>query len=427
MKSEDYILNESQEINMGEQATNWVQKVYWAFPAFRHRNYRLYFVGQLISLIGTWLQTVAQGWLVLQLTHSAFWVGTITAISTLPALIFSLLGGVIIDRFPTRNVLLFTQVASFVLATTMGLLTIFNIINLWSLTFIALLIGVVNAVDMPGRQAFAVEMVGKEDLHSAIAMNSGIFNSARVIGPALAGILIATIGVGGAFIVNGFSFLAVIVALWMMRINSAVHEVHANPLKAIKDGLQYAFAHKLIRLLLLYAAIVSIFGWSYTTLLPVIAEQVFYQDAAGLSTLYVWAGFGALLGTLLISSIAKRFNPLTFIFMGSLIFCFGVIAFSFITDFRWAMPFMFLSGLGLIMQFATMNTTIQKSVEDSLRGRVMSLYTLMFLGLSPIGSFEIGIVAQYFGSMFAIRIGAVVVLVFSLYIYFYSKQFDSLK
>ncbi len=394
-----------------------LNKFYRAFPAFRHRNYRLYFIGLLISLIGTWLQTVAQGWLVLQLTHSAYWVGVITALNTLPALFLSLFGGVIIDRFPKKRILTLTQFFSMILAIILGLLTIFNLVNLWSLGVIATLMGVVNAIDMPGRQAFAVEMVGKEDLHSAIALNSGIFNSARVIGPAFAGILIASFGLGWAFILNGLSFLAVVVALAMMRIDEKVHEVHPSAIQAIKDGLKYAYRHKLIRALLLYAGVVSIFGWSYTTILPVVVEQVFHKDVSGLGVMYMAAGSGALFGTVLISSLAKRVNPIIFIFVGCIIFSSALITFSFVNTWVFALACMFFSGLGLIMQFATMNTAIQKSVEDHLRGRVMSLYTLMFLGLSPVGSFQIGVVAEYMGSMFAIRIGAIIILMFSVVLF----------
>lgn len=394
-----------------------LSKFYHAFPAFRHRNYRLYFAGLLVSLIGTWLQTVAQGWLVLQLTHSAYWVGVITALNTLPALFLSLFGGVIIDRFPKKKILTLTQFCSMILAITLGVLTIFNLVNLWSLGIIATLMGVVNAIDMPGRQAFAVEMVGKEDLHSAIALNSGIFNSARVIGPAIAGILIASFGLGWAFIFNGLSFMAVVIALAMMHVREKVHIVHSNAILAIKDGLDYAYHHKLIRYLLLYAGVVSIFGWSYTTILPVVAEQVFYKDVSGLGVMYMAAGSGALLGTVLISSIGKKIDPIVFIFIGCIIFSSALIGFSLMTNFIFALPFMFLSGLGLIMQFATMNTTIQKSVEDHLRGRVMSLYTLMFLGLSPLGSYQVGLIAEYMGSMFAIRIGAIIILMFSVVLF----------
>lgn len=402
-----------------------LSKFYRAFPAFRHRNYRLYFLGLLVSLIGTWLQTVAQGWLVLQLTHSAYWVGVITALNTLPALFLSLFGGVIIDRFPKKKILTLTQFCSMTLAIILGLLTIFDLVNLWSLGIIATLMGVVNAIDMPGRQAFAVEMVGKEDLHSAIALNSGIFNSARVIGPAIAGILIASFGLGWAFIFNGLSFMAVVIALALMHVTEKVHIVHSNAILAIKDGLDYAYHHKLIRSLLLYAGVVSVFGWSYTTILPVVAEQVFNKDVSGLGVLYMAAGSGALLGTILISSIGKKFQPITFIFSGCLIFSFGLIGFSFTSDFVSSLPFMFLSGLGLIMQFATMNTTIQKSVEDHLRGRVMSLYTLMFLGLSPLGSYQVGLIAEYMGSMFAIRVGAIIILLFSAALFMNRKHLQN--
>lgn len=420
-KQEEFIIDESPELSVGENP-DWIDKFNEAFPAFKHRNYRLYFGGQLVSLIGTWLQNVAQGWLVLQITHSAFWVGTVTAIGTLPIMFFALFAGVLIDRFPKRKVLMIAQFSAMIFAVTLGLLTIFGVVTLWQIILIAFLLGLVNSIDMPGRQAFAVEMVGKEDLHSAIALNSGIFNGARVIGPAIAGILIASIGTGGAFILNGLSFMGLVVALRMMNVQDKVHEVHSNPFRAIKDGVSYAYHHKLIRTLLLYTSIVSIFGWSYTTIMPVVAEEVFHKDASGLGTLYMVAGLGALIGTVMVSSVSRKMNPIVFIFSGAIIFSISLIAFSFMDNFAASLFFMFFSGLGLIMQFATMNTTIQRSVEDSLRGRVMSLYTLMFLGLSPIGSFQIGLVAQHMGSMFAIRIGAIFILIFSILLFTQRKK-----
>ncbi len=421
-KAEEYIIDESPEISIGEDP-DWIERFYAAFPAFRHRNYRLYFGGQLVSLIGTWLQTVALGWLVLQLTHSAFWVGTVTAIGTLPIMFFALFGGVLIDRYPKKNILIIAQFSSMVFALILGFLTVFGAVTLWQIIVIAFLLGLVNAIDMPGRQAFTVEMVGKEDLHSAIALNSGIFNGARVIGPAVAGILIASIGTGGAFILNGFSFMGLVVALQMMKVTEKVHSVHPNAVQAIKDGLHYAYNHQLIKTLLLYTGIVSVFGWSYTTIMPVVAEEVFHKDASGLGTLYMVAGLGALIGTVLVSSVSKKMNPVVFIFSGAIIFSLSLIAFSFMNNFAASLVFMFFSGLGLIMQFATMNTTIQRSVEDSLRGRVMSLYTLMFLGLSPIGSFQIGLIAEHMGAMFAIRVGAIVILVFSILLFMQRAKF----
>src|SRR6185437_7149335 len=268
-EEEEYILNESPEISVGERG-GWISGILTAFPALQNKNYRLYFGGQLISLIGTWLQIVAQGWLVLQLTNSAFLIGLITALSTLPTLFLTLFGGVIVDQFPKKIILLFTQSAAMVLAFILGVLTVLNVITVWEIGLIAFLLGSVNAIDSPARQAFVSEMVDKEQLPSAIALNSGIFNAARVIGPSVAGLLIALIGTGGAFIVNGISYIAVIIALVIMRTSSNPVRKKINAIKAIREGLKYSFSHPIIRTLILFTGVSSIFGWSYTTVMPVI-------------------------------------------------------------------------------------------------------------------------------------------------------------
>ena len=413
----ELIRAESPEILYEDESQDLLKKIIKAFPAFKHRNYRLYFTGQLISMIGTWLQTVAQGWLVLELTHSAFWVGTVASLGTLPGLFFSLHGGLIVDRFSRKKILYFTQYSSLFLAVLLGVLTVLHVVTLWEIILISALLGAITAIDLPARQAFSVDLVGKEDLHSAIALNSGLFNAARVIGPGVAGLLIALFGTGGAFILNGLSFLALVIALNIMSIKETVHAVHPNAIKAIKEGISYAFTHRIIRTLLIMSSIVSIFGWSYITIMPVVTEKVFGKDASGLGILYMASGLGALLGTFFVSSVSKKVSSSMFIFLGGIIFSLSLIVFSYTTNFNLALIFMFLSGLGLILQFAIMNTSIQRHVEDSLRGRVMSLYTLTFLGLAPLGSFEIGIIAEHFGSMFALRMGAIIVLVASLYFF----------
>lgn len=424
LSTEEYIVNESNEINLGE-APNWTQKIFSIFPAFRSHNYRLYFIGQLISLIGTWLQTVAQGWLVLELTNSAFLVGVVTAMGGLPTLFFALFGGVIVDRFEKKKVLLFTQIASAVLAILLGVLTVMHLINIPIIIILSFLLGLVSAVDIPARQAFAVELVGKEHLSSAIALNAGIFNGARVIGPTVAGFLIALVGTGGAFILNGLSYIAVIIALILMHVKEFVPKTHPHPLKAIQQGLHYAFTHETIRILLIFTAITSVFGWSYTTVMPVVAKQVFLMDVAGLGYLYAATGLGALMAAVLVSANSRKVSPIVFILGGNAIFSISLILFSFTNNVYIAMPLLFLAGVGLISQFSTINTSIQHLVPDEIRGRVMSIYVLMFLGLTPVGSFQIGYIAEHFGSQFAIRLGAVIVLLLGVVLYFYRNKISN--
>lgn len=414
---EDYLINESAEIAVGE-SVGWSDRILSAFPALKSRNYFLYFLGQLVSLVGTWLQIVAEGWLVFELTHSAFYVGLDAAAATIPTLFLSLFGGVIVDKFPKKKILIFTQAASMVLAFILGLMTVSNVINVWYVITLAFLLGIVNAIDSPARQSYVVELVDdKKYLASAIALNSGMFNTARVIGPTVAGLLIAAFGSGIAFILNGLSYIAVIIAL--MQINTTDRVTHSNlhPIEAIKQGLQYAFSHTTIRLLLVIASVVSIFGWSYGTLMPVIATDIFHLNASGLGYLYAVAGTGALLGAIFISSFSHRFNSLSIIIGGNILFSFCLFLFTFTANIYLGSFLLFLIGFGLVAQFSTNNTVLQHVVDDSMRGRVMAIYTISFIGLAPIGNFEIGWVAEKFGTELAIRSSALIVLVFGIYLF----------
>lgn len=412
---EEHIIDESPEISVGESPV-WVQALGTAFPALGNRNYQLYFSGQLVSLIGTWLQIVAQGWLVLKLTNSALLIGLVAAMATLPSLLFTLHGGVIVDRFPKRRILIFTQVSAMVLAFILGVLTLLNFINVWEISILAFLLGAVNALDAPARQAFVPEMVGVEQLPSAIALNSAAFNMARIIGPGVAGVLIATVGTGGAFMLNGISYIAVIVALFQMRVTEVNHPQKSNALQAIREGFVYSFTHPIIRMLIIFAGVGSVFGWSYTTDLPLIAQNEFHLGASGLGYMYAATGIGSLLSAFLIAFFSKRFRPMVFIGGGSLIFAISIILFSFTHSLKLALPLLAMSGLGLLGQFAMMNTRIQSLVKPGLRGRVMSIYVFMFVGLTPLGNFEVGWVSEKFGTMAAIRWNAVVVILFALYV-----------
>lgn len=415
-RTEEYIIDESAELSIGELAW-WSSNFFKAFPAFRHRNYTLYFSGQLVSMSGTWLQVVAQGWLVLQLTHSALWVGIISAISAFPVLVFTLFGGVIVDRFAKKKILLFTQSAALILSLIFGLLTVFNLINIWQIAVLVFLMGIVTALDIPARQSFVVEMVGKEDLSSAIALNASIFNSARVIGPSLAGFLIAFIGVGGAFIANALSYLAVLIALLYIHTQHALPRSHPNPLQSLKDGITYAFGHPAIRTLLLVITVLSVFGWSFSTMLPVVAKNVFSQNAEGLGYLFAASGLGAVCATIAFSVLSKKVSPLVFIIGGNFLFSLFLFLFTYSLTFPVALCMLFVAGFGLIAQTATINSTIQHMVDNRMRGRVMSIFTVMFIGMSPLGSLQIGLLAQQFGPLFAIRVGAFIVLCVGVFLF----------
>ena len=406
----EYISEESPEISVGE--IPYLSKIFTVFPAFRSRNYLLYFSGQLISLIGTWLQTVAQGWLVFQLTNSALLLGVVTAIGSLPMLFLSLYGGVIVDRFPKRKILIFTQTSSMILAFALGILVVLHMINVWEICVLAFLLGVVNAVDSPARQSFVPEMVGKERLSSAIALNSGIFNAARVIGPTIAGFLIVLVGTGGAFILNGISYIAVIIALFAIKVPNFVQRHQLNPVAAIKEGLNFSFGHPVIKNLLILIGIVSVFGWSFTTVLPIIARNIFHLGAAGLGYLYAATGLGALCATILVSATSKKVSPAKYIFGGNFLFAIAIFLFTLNINFILCLIFLFFAGFGLLIQVTTLNSTIQNIVTHELRGRVMSIYVLMFIGTTPIGSFEVGWLSDRFGTSFAIGLGAIIVFIF---------------
>jgi MFS family permease len=418
---EEYVVSESPEISVGEN-TGWIKQVSLAFPALQNKNYKAYFSGQMISLIGTWLQIVSQGWLVLQLTNSALQIGIIAALSTLPSLFLTLFGGVIVDQFPKRKILLATQTASMILAFTLGILTLAGLVTVWMIGITAFLLGIVTAIDSPARQAFVSEIVTKEQLPSAIALNSGIFNAARVLGPSVAGVLIALIGAGGAFLVNGLSYIAVLVALLWMKVELPAERKKLHAIEAIKAGIIYSFAHPIIRTLIIFTGVSSVFGWSYTTLMPLIAQNTFHLGAAGLGYMYAASGLGSLLATILIATFSKKISAEIFILGGSILFAISLILFSYTTHLLPGLILLFLTGLGLLSQFAMMNTVIQSLVISEMRGRVISIYILMFIGLTPVGNIGAGWMAEHLGLEVTMRTGALVILVFSSVILYYRNK-----
>jgi len=417
---ESYLIDESPEISIGE-SENWTGKLLNAFPAFKHKNYQLYFFGQLISLTGTWLQIVGQGWLVFELTKSAYMVGLITAIGMLPILFFALFAGVIIDRYPKKKLIIIVQVLAMCCALALGILTVLGTISVLQIAILAFLLGTTDALDKPARQAFVVEMVGKKDLSSAIALNAGIFNSARVIGPAIAGILIALYGTGWTFILNALSYVFVILAMSQITVQEVSHESNLSPIEAVKEGLSYSFSHSVIRTLLIFTAISAIFGWSYATLMPVVIADIFHQGASSLGYFYGATGLGALVSTVLVSTLSKKVDPLRFVIIGNTLFAISIIFFTITFYLPLALFFLFLAGLGLIMQFSTINSMIQHVVSDHIRGRVMSIYVLMFMGVLPIGSYLMGFLAEHFGPAFAIQSGSCIVLFSGIFIFLQKK------
>jgi MFS family permease len=392
------------------------------FPALSNKNYRFFFFGQAISVIGTWMQIVAQAWLVLQFTTSPVVLGVIAAMATIPSLLFSLFGGVIVDTFNKKKILYITQVANMTFAIALGVLTYLDIINLVMIGAIAFLMGTVNAVDAPARQAFVSQIVSKDQLPSAIALNSSLFNAARAIGPAVSGILIYTVGTAMAFILNGVSFLFLIIALSFIQYNEVVTRIASKALHAIRDGVKYSFTHPLIRVLIIFTGMLSIFGWSYSTIVPLIAKQKFHLDAKGLGYMYTATGLGSLLATYFVGAFSRKVSPTIYVIGGNVLFSVSLILFSLTTQLSFALPLLFFMGMGLLSQAATINTLIQTSVRNELRGRVMSLYVLMFLGFAPFGNFEVGFLSEHFSIRTALIVNAIIILSFGILLFSYRNR-----
>jgi MFS family permease len=376
------------------------------FRALRHRNFQLFFGGQLISLIGTWMQTLAQAWLVYRMTHSAVLLGSVAFASQIPVLFLGPLAGIVADRHRRYRIVIATQAAMMIQAFLMAALTLTHVINVAEIFALAFMLGVCTAYDIPARQSFLVEMVGPEDLMNAIALNSSMFNSARIVGPAIAGLLVAALGEGMCFLLNGLSFIAVIGGLLLMKI----HSPRPNPpgstrWQQLKEGMQYAYHNVAMRSLLLLLGVISMVGMSYMVLMPIFADKVLHHGARGLGLLMTATGFGALLAALWLAR-RRHVHGLDRV----VAWCcagFGVtlVMFGLSRNFVLSLVILVPAGFTLMVQMAATNTLIQSIVSDGMRGRVMGLYTMMFLGMAPFGSLWAGFLAQHFGAPTAIMFG----------------------
>jgi MFS family permease len=384
-------------------------RIHWrnTFSAFRHRNYRFFFFGQLVSVIGTWMQTVAIGWLVYDLSRSAFTLGWVKFLSAIPITLLTLLGGAVADRMEKRRVVVFTETAAMVLAFVLAALVFSGVIKIWHIALLGLLEGISDAFDIPTRQSFVVEMVGKDDLMNAIALNSSLFNGARVFGPALAGVLIGIIGVAGCFFLNGVSYVAVVLAYLAMRL-PAIKPVADR--KSIwheqLDAWRYVISHRTIRAIIALVAIFSLFGWPYSVLLPVFAREVLQTGASGYGFLMTANGLGALFGALTLASVGDSPHKRKFFYGGLFGFCAMLVGFAQSKIYWLSAAALAGAGFFMIIFFATANTSVQIRVPDELRGRVMGIYALAFLGLTPFGSLLAGAVARLTNAAFTVTLGA---------------------
>jgi len=368
-----------------------------------------------ISLIGTWIQQVAQSWLVFHLTNSAFLLGVVGFLSSIPIFVLALFGGVLADRLNKRNILILTQTAFMLLAFALAILTQFKLVTPLQIMLIALLNGIVMAFDAPARQSVVVELVGKRHLFNAIALNSVAFNSSRIIGPAIAGILVATIGMSGCFYINGVSFLAVLVALWTIKINKGKN--YYQPKGAwedLKEGLIFIKNHRLILALVSIVAIVSLFGVAHIILMPIFANDVLKVGIKGLGVLMSVSGCGALVGALLLARLGDFNYKGKFLSFSSFIFSLSLIAFALSKTYWLSLAAIFFVGGTSVTSVALVNTLLQTKVEDKFRGRVMGVFMITFAGFMPFGNLIAGSLAQGLGVSFAVSAGGSICFMFFL-------------
>ncbi|MCE5314876.1 MAG: MFS transporter [Armatimonadota bacterium] len=399
--------------------------------AFRHRNFTLYWIGQVISFTGTWVQTVAQGWLVLKLTGSALDLGIVGAANTFPVLLLGLPAGAIADRLDKRRVVIVTQTLAMMQAFALAALTFAGVIRVWHVIVLAICAGAIGAFDNPIRQSMLVELVdgNKDDILSCVSLSSTAFNGARVLGPALAGVTLVAVGIANCFFINAISYIAALIALLMMK---PMHSPSKNAqsgamLSQIWDGLSHAWKNELLRDLLLMSAISGVFGSQINTVMPVFADKVFRMGPKGLGVLMAAIGIGALFGAVINTVLGHRFRQRTLVFFGGLLCAASLLAFSRSGYFHLATVFLALTGLGTMLFMTVSNTIIQEAAPDSLRGRVISVRIFVLTGLAPVGALLIGFLAERFGVQNAVTILGAASLASAIYFTLRSKAIRSFE
>lgn len=385
------------------------------FRAMQHRNFQLFIGGQLVSLIGTWMQTTAQLWLVYKLTNSAALLGLYGFANQIPILLLASVGGYVGDRYNRLYGVIATQTVSMILAFVLAALQLTHILREWEIILIAFLVGIVNAFDVPIRQSLFVQMVGKEDLPNAIALNSSIFNGARVVGPAIAGFAIAWIGEGWCFFLNGVSFLAVIGALLAMRLSHEKPQPsEESPFRAFLQGFRYAMSDVPVRSVLLLLSVLSLFGLQYSVFLPIFADGILHGGAKGMGFLMSSAGVGAVMGALYFAGRTSYTGLARWVAATSMVCAIGLVIFSQSKYFLLSAVVIFVVGCAATVQMAATNTIVQSRVPDALRGRVMAVYATMFMGVQPIGSLIAGGIAKRIGAPYTMTIFGLLVFAASL-------------
>ncbi len=389
------------------------------FRALQHRNYRLFFGGQSISLVGTWMQQIAMSWLVYRLTNSALLLGVVGFFSQIPAFIMTPFAGVIADRYNRHRILIITQTLAMLQAFILALIVLTNIVAVWHIIALSIFLGLVNAFDIPVRQAFTVEMIEKrEDLGNAIALNSSMVNIARLLGPSLAGILIATVGEGICFLLNAISYIAAIIALLAMKINrTKIKSQNTHILQELKEGFNYAFGFKQIRSILILLSLVSLVGVPYQILMPVFVRDIFHRGPRALGFLMAMSGAGALMGAIYLARRKNVSGLGKIITSAALLFGLGLIVFSLSRVLWFSMLLILVAAFGMMIQMAASNTILQTIVDEDKRGRIMSFYTMAFMGMAPFGSLFAGSLASKVGAANTLLFGGICCIIGALIFY----------
>lgn len=397
------------------------------FRSLHSRNYLLFFSGQGISLIGTWMQRIAVGWLIYRLTGSAWLLGIAGFVNQLPTFLLAPIAGVLADRWDKHRILIITQVLSMLQALLLAVLVLTNRVEVWHVLVLGSCLGVINAFDIPVRQSFVVEMIeNKADLGNAIALNSTLVNGGRLLGPSIAGILIMLLGEGLCFLVNGLSYIAVIAALLAMTLTAKPStQSHKNLWKELRDGYQYASGSQPIKAILLLLALVSFVGMPYVMLMPIFAKNILHGNASSMGFLMGANGIGALIGSIFLASRDGHTRLGRWIIAAAVLFGLGLIGFSLSTAYWLSLLLLVVVGFGMMIQMASSNTLLQFIVDDSKRGRVMSFYTMAFMGMAPFGALCGGSLANHLGAPTTVLIGGIGCLLAAAYIARYVKLPDS--
>lgn len=416
------------ELSKGSYASESGFSIKRTFTALRYPNYRLWFWGQMVSMLGTWMQITAQGFLIYDITRSPAYLGYVGFASGIPTWVFMLYGGVIADRFSRRKVLVITQSVMMILAGILALLTFTSLVQPWHIILLAFLLGTANAFDAPSRISFVNELVDKPDLTNAIALNSTMFNTATATGPAVAGIVYAVAGPAWCFTVNAVSFIGVLLALNKMKLKERkTYPSGKSAFAEIKEGLKYIFKNLVIRILILMVASMSLFGLSFATLLPAWSVNILGGNSATNGFLQSARGAGALCGALFIASLGRFEYKGKLLTTGSIAFPVVMIVFSFVHIIPLSLVIIFALGSALIFTMNIANSLVQTLVPDALRGRVMGIYTLTFFGLLPVGSLLMGVLAEHLGEAEAILLCSLLMLLIALLILFLSPVIKNLK